>query len=176
MRPQSAARGPEPAVQFGRALDANGQAHPRGRDSQESEASPHAGSASGVGAEALPVIEVTPQLWEAFAAWDVPDPDSGQVWRLRWNDVVALAVIDLRRDHRRFRCCRSARIRSSQPTLTSSWSRGSPRSTCRPWWGSPWRWCSTDVSWTAAWAELELGSRSGSRFRRLDGIGVVGGR
>jgi transcriptional regulator with XRE-family HTH domain len=102
MRPQSAARGPEPAVQFGRALDANGQAHPRGRDSQESEASPHAGSASGVGAEALPVIEVTPQLWEAFAAWDVPDPDSGQVWRLRWNDVVALAVIDLRRDPQTF--------------------------------------------------------------------------
>jgi hypothetical protein len=30
-----------------------------------------------LGAEALPVIEVTPQLWEAFAAWDVPDPESG---------------------------------------------------------------------------------------------------
>ncbi len=102
VRPETAAWGPEPTLQFGWALGAIGQADPRGHDPQVSEASPHGESASRVGAEALPVIEVTPQLWEAFAAWDVPDPESGQVWRLQWNDIVALAVIDPRRDPETF--------------------------------------------------------------------------
>jgi hypothetical protein len=43
---------------------------------------------------------LNPDLWHVFTAWNTPEPEAGQVWRLRWDDTAALAVIDRRGDVR----------------------------------------------------------------------------
>jgi transcriptional regulator with XRE-family HTH domain len=48
----------------------------------------------------LPPAELNPNLWDAFTSWEAPEPEAGQVWRLRWDDTVALAVIDRKGDGR----------------------------------------------------------------------------
>lgn len=47
-------------------------------------------------------IQAARELWERFTAWETPDPEAGQVWRLQWSDVVVLAVIEPRKDPRTF--------------------------------------------------------------------------
>lgn len=48
--------------------------------------------------ESLPAIELSPVIWEKFTVHETPVPDAGQVWRLQWQGLVALAVIDSRRE------------------------------------------------------------------------------
>lgn len=66
------------------------------------DAGPSAEPARGHPGEMFPRVEANPRLWETFTAWEVPDPEGGQLWRLRWNDAVVLAAVEPRSDARTF--------------------------------------------------------------------------